>query len=181
MYTKLNTKYAQLSAKIFNVNYKHSEFDEKEEKILLTRLYSIQRNYYYLCDMIMDMLNKKEGHIRNDVLGFKANFVTRSVITPLSGTKINEVHFPYCGFLEMYKPEILNTLCKLKGTTLNEAEIIWKRAQIRFDKTVYKVMEYIVENTECWILFNRNPKQRWGCKNSLIAGIVNNLISSEVA
>jgi DNA-directed RNA polymerase, beta'' subunit/160 kD subunit len=162
MYTKLNTKYAQLSAKFFNVNYKHSEFDEKEEKILLTRLYSIQRNYYYLCDMIMDMLNKKEGHIRNDVLGFKANFVTRSVITPLSGTKINEVHFSYLGFLEMYKPEILNTLCKLKGITLNEADVIWKRAQIRFDKTVYKVMEYIVDNTECWILFNRNPTLNYG-------------------
>lgn len=158
----MNEKYSLLSAKFFNINYKHDEFDEKEEKILLTRLYSIQRNYYYLCDMIMDMLNKKDGFIRNDVLAFRANFVTRSVITPLSGTRIDELHMSYLGFLEMYRPEIINTLCKLKDITINEAMVMWQRAQIKFDKRVYKVMEYIVNNTECWILFNRNPTLNYG-------------------
>lgn len=157
-FAKINTKYAGLSAKFFNINDKHNKYDAKEEKILLNRLYSIQLNYFYICDMIMDMLNKKDGHIRNDVLGFRANFTTRAVITPLSGTKMNEIHFCYLGFLEMYKPEILNTLCKLKDITLNEAYNIWQKAQIKFDKTIYRCMEYIIDHTDCYIMLNRNPK-----------------------
>ena len=57
----------------------------------------------------------------------------------------------------MYRPEILNTLCKLRRITINEAYMIWKRAQVTFDKTVYRVMEYIVENYDLWICLNRNP------------------------
>lgn len=169
-FVKLNRKYAMLSAKFYNINDKHRYYDPKEEKILLNRLYSIQLNYFYTCDMIMDMMNKKEGLIRNDILGFRSNFSVRAVITPLSGTRINEIHFPYLGFLEMYRFEILNTLTKLVDITINEASIIWERAKIKFDKRVYACMQYIIEHTDCYILLNRNPKG-WGLKIPLIAGM----------
>lgn len=157
-YTQINAKYTGLSAKIYNINYKHEKYNEREEKILLNRLFSIQNNYFFICDMLMDMLNKKNGHIRNDVLGFRANFTTRAVITPLSGTKMNEIHFCYLGFLEMYKCELLNTLCKLKDITINEALVIWQKAQLKFDKRIYSCMEYIISHTDCYILLNRNPR-----------------------
>ena len=155
-YAKINPKYASLSNKFYNIN--NNEYGEKEEKTLVARLYSIQKTYFYICDLLMDLENKKEGHIRNNMLGFRINYATRAVITSLSGTKINEIYFPYLGFLEMYRPEILNTLCKLRRITINEAYMIWKRAQVTFDKTVYRVMEYIVENYDLWICLNRNPK-----------------------
>lgn len=159
-YAKINPKYASLSTKFYNINNK--EYTERDEKTLSARLYSIQKTYFYICDLLMDLENKKEGHIRNNILGFRINYSTRAVITSLSGTKINEIHFPYLGFLEMYRPEILNTLCKLRRITINEAYMIWKRAQITFDKTVYRVIEYIVDNYDCWILLNRNPTLSFG-------------------
>lgn len=159
-YAKINPKYASLSTKFYNINNK--EYTDKEEKILNKRLYSIQKTYFYTCNLIMDMENKKEGHIRNDMLGFKVNFCSRAVITSLCGTKINEIHFPYLAFLEVYRPEILNVLCKLRKITINEAYMIWRKAQLKFDKTIYKIMEYIVDNYECWTLLNRNPTLAYG-------------------
>ena len=154
-FAKINPKYAALSTKFYNINNK--TYTDKDEKTLNNRLYSIQKTYFYICDMIMDMLNKKEGHIRNDVLGFRTNFCVRAVIASLSGTKMDEIHFPYLGFLEMYRPEILNTLRKLRGITIGEAYMRWKKAQVKFDKTIYKIMCYIVDNYDCSILLNRNP------------------------
>ena len=62
----------------------------------------------------------------------------------------------------MYKPEIVYTLTKLYQLTVNEALTLWKRATLKFDKRIYKIMEYLVENNNLYILLNRNPKQYWG-------------------
>lgn len=156
-YAKINTKYSTLSTKFYSVNEKYEEYDPAMEKTLVMDLYGIQKRYLEVMDIIFDSISKKNGQIRNELLAFRSNFAVRAVITPLSGTKINELHFPYLGFLEMYRPEIVRTLSKLLDLTVNEAHDIWQNAQLKFDKKVYAVMQYIIENTECSILLNRNP------------------------
>lgn len=157
-YAKINTKYSMLSTKFYSVNDKYRYYDEADEKTLVMDLYGIQKRYLEVMDILFEAISKKTGQIRNDLLAFRSNFSVRAVIVPLSGTKINEVHFPYLGFLEMYRPEIIRTLSSLMDITVSEAHDIWQRAQLKFDKRVYAVMQYIIEHTDCEILLNRNPK-----------------------
>lgn len=161
-YAKINTKYSTLSTKFYNVNEKYEDYDPAMEKTLVMDLYGIQKRYNEVMDIIFESISRKNGQIRNELLAFRSNFAVRAVIVPLSGTKTNEVHFPYLGFLEMYRPEIVRTLSKLLDVTVNEAHNIWQQAQLKFDKKVYAVMQYIIEHTECSILLNRNPTLNFG-------------------
>lgn len=161
-YDPINTQFTMLSCKVHDVNNKYLEMTEETEKILNMRLYAIQTRYAYIAAKISKGLNKKTGHIRSNIQGARYNNSGRYIISPMKTGKINEVDFPYLGFLEMYRPEIIHLLCKLNDLTINEAYILWKQATLQFNKRIYKIMDYMVKNYNIHILLNRNPTIAYG-------------------
>ena len=162
MYDPINTDYSILSTKIYNLNHKFLILDDENCKIVNSRLFQVQLRLDSIATKIAQGLNKKHGLIRNNIQGSRYNHSTRAVISPMANGKINEVDFPYLGFLEMYRPEIIFTLCKLYDVTINDAYVLWKKAQLTFDKRVYNIMNYLVENNDLYILLNRNPTINFG-------------------
>lgn len=161
-YLPINKKYASLSTKIYNLNNKYSVITDKNEKIVLNTLYGVLKKYEEVTAFIYETLSTKNGHIRSNILGSKLNHSGRFVITPLSGSKINQVDMPYLGFLTEFKPEIINITTKIMNITVSEANILWHRANQKFDKRMYDIMTYIVENYKTVILLNRNPTLNYG-------------------
>lgn len=161
-YLPINKKYASLSTKIYNLNNKYSIITPTNEKIVASTLYSVQKKYEEVIKFILDTLSTKNGHIRNNILGSKLNHSGRFVITPLSGSKINEVEMPYLGFLTEFRPEIINITSKIMNITVSEAYILWNRATQKFDKRIFDIMTYIVEHYKPKILLNRNPTLNYG-------------------
>lgn len=108
-------------------------------------------------DDTISSLSKKEGHIRGNILGSRFNYSSRNVIVPLSNCKINEIKLPYIGFLELFKPELINLIIKAEGITINEAVDKWTKATISFSNKMYQFMRYLVENTKggLRVLINR--------------------------
>ena len=99
------------------------------------------------------------------MLGERVNFSSRCVIIPLIGRyHLDEIKLPYLVFLELYKYEILNLLCKMDNLFINEALNRWNKAVEKFDKRIYLIMKYIVENTKggCYCFINRNPSLNYG-------------------
>lgn len=161
-YIPVNKKYSSLSTKIYNLNNKYMYMTDRNEKIVASTLYGAQKKYAEAAKLIYETISTKNGHIRNQILGSRLNHSGRFVITPLSGSKINEVEMPYLGFLAEFKPEITNILTKIMDITVAEANSLWSKAYQKFDKRIYDIMTYIVENHKPMILLNRNPTLNYG-------------------
>lgn len=160
---QVNTKYAQLTKKIFRVN-KSVLSTDKKKITLLRNLSEAQKLIMEINDDTVSSLSKKEGHIRGNILGSRFNYSSRNVIVPLSNCKINEIKLPYIGFLELFKPELINLIIKAEGITINEAVDKWTKATISFSNKMYQFMRYLVENTKggLRVLINRNPTISYG-------------------
>lgn len=158
----INNKYSSLSSKVFILNEQYGELDNENEKIVNTHLYSIQKTYKAVLYNIYKLANRKGGIIRNNILGSRYNSTLRCVIVPAEGGKIDEIDYPYLGFLEVYKPEIINLLCKCLQINASEAYRIWFRAGLKFDERVFNIMCYIVDEYEPYIELNRNPTLKYG-------------------
>ena len=136
---------------------------------------------------------KRNGLIRNQICGTRINFSARNIISPAkAGYKMDEIVLPYMTFLELYKYEIMNVLCKVKNIDLIEANKIVFNAMINFDEDVYMIMKKIISEEEIGVLLNRNPTIAMGSILYLkVAGIkhnnydntmsINNLILSLLA
>lgn len=160
---QINGKYAKLTSKIFGINKNNLSTDKK--RIRLYRLLSeAQKIFMDIHDDIISSLSKKEGHIRGNILGSRFNFSSRNVIVPLSNCKINEIKLPYLGFLELFKPELINLMIKSEGITISEATDKWQKATISFSNKMYQFMKYLINNTKggLRVLINRNPTISYG-------------------
>ena len=161
-FDKLNTKLATLSTTVHKFNAMKDPYSAKSIKIVNTTLYKIQQHYSKVVKLISETINRKNGIVRNNVLGARYNFCMRAIIVPMTSGKINEIHVPYLAFLEAYKPEIIHILCDVKKYNLASAELEWKKAQLKFSKRIYKIMNYIIDKYEPKILLNRNPTLNFG-------------------
>lgn len=116
----------------------------------------IQDKINAMWNTIFELLNGKEGFIRDKILGGSLNFTSRNVIIPDPTLKDNEVDLSYHTFLEIFKFHIIKYLECLEGISESKAEDIWESAH-QFDEKVYDVMMDIVEHGEIGIFINRNP------------------------
>jgi DNA-directed RNA polymerase beta' subunit len=89
------------------------------------------------------------------MLGCRVNFSGRCVIVPLSEQfSINSVIIPYLTFLELYRFHITNILTR-EGMSQNQAQERWNNAITKFDRKIYLIMKYLIENLDLKILVNR--------------------------
>ena len=157
-YTKIDKKYNSLMANI-NVLNKEKEYNVSTTKTINLNLFKAQNKLMSIYEFIFKTINQKEGHIRENILGGRINFSARNVIIPNCKLKAHHINLPYLTFLELYKPEIINLIMKLKGVTLTQACEKWNEAHMEFNPSVYEVMKYILKNTKrgVWCLIIRNP------------------------
>lgn len=152
VYEEVNKFYTLMLTTLEVIN----ENDDGDEKFILPLLYQAQNIYLQLADYVIDNISTKSGIIRNNLLGFRINFSSRSTITPLSiGYKINEVSMPYVGFLELYKFHILNLLTKIHNISYIDALDKWFKAVASFDQEIYNIMDEIIVKGNAAILLNR--------------------------
>lgn len=157
-FTNIDKKYNSLMANI-NVLNKEAEVNISTVKTINLALFKAQKKINLLYSYIFKIVNQKEGHIRENILGGRINFSARNVIIPDTTLRAHEIKLPYLTFLELYKPEIINVIMRLYNTTLTAAINKWNKAQMGFDETVYEVMKYLIKHTKggCVCLVNRNP------------------------
>lgn len=111
--------------------------------------------------IISNVLSKKQGILRKEVLGMRINFSARAVITPLTGNfEIDDVSLPYRVAVEVYKYQIINLLSKIKGINYNQALRLHELAQLEYNHEVYSILQSLLKNTKggLKILLGRNPK-----------------------
>lgn len=112
-----------------------------------------------VCDLwneVFKLVNGKNGHIKNRVLGGSLNFTARNVIVPDTRLRDNEIGLSYHTFRELAKQKIIYYLMKIDGISMAKAYGIWQRSA-KFDPHIYEIMNHIIHTEECYFIINRNP------------------------
>ncbi len=137
--------------------------ENKEERFINPLLLQIQKQYEKLIDYIIDSISQKTGIIRNNLLGYRINFSSRSVIIPLPPFyKTNQIRLPYLGGMELFKFHIINLLVKTKNISYIEALKLWYEAIYSFNQEIYDILCLIIKESKPAILLNRNPTINFG-------------------
>lgn len=162
-YTNIDKKYNSLMANINMLN-KEKEYNVATKKTINLSLWKAQRKINTIYSYIFNIVNQKEGHIRENILGGRINFSARNVIIPDTTLRAHQIRLPYLTFLELYKPEIINIIMKRDGVELTQATNRWSKAQMEFSESIYEIMNYILKNTKGKVkcLVNRNPTINYG-------------------
>lgn len=125
---------------------------------ILSLSYKNQTLINTVYENIISSISNKEGYIRSTLFGNRLNFTSRSVITPLSGDfNIDDAVIPYIAAVELFKPQIIRKLAKLKNITFVKADALWFKATLEFDSMVYKIMKELIKKDNVNLLINRNP------------------------
>lgn len=123
---------------------------------------SIQNKLMKLYDLIFDQINKKEGHIKGQILGGRINFSSRNVIIPDPTLRVDKVRLGYLTTMELFKYEIIAYIEKINNCTYNQAYTEWYKGTIKFDPKIYEIMVYINKKRKPKVFINRNPTINYG-------------------
>lgn len=153
-----DTFYFQSVNKIINTLWTLSESLKKcldvERELIQLRLQTKLNAYW---GDSFDLINGKEGFIRDQILGGSINYSSRNVICPDPTLRDNEVDLSYNTFIEIFKYKIIYYIMRLNSCTLSIAYYKWKQACLRFDESVYNIMSHIVNHEKVKVVINRNP------------------------
>lgn len=147
----LNSPY-KLEQKIKRKKTKDDVFRLRKENIL----YSMQHDLNTLWDKVFDTIDKKTGHINEQLLGGRLNYTARNVIIPDVDLRADQVKLGYITFLELYKLEIIAILQEMYSITPPEAWDMWEKASIHFSDKIYRVMNHMITRKPIYVLVNRS-------------------------
>lgn len=136
-------------------------------------LYSIQNDIDKLWDMSFDMIKKKEGTIRDKILGGRLNMSARNVIVPGKHLKADEIELGYTTFLELYKLEIISILTIIHDIPHSKAWSMFDEAKINFNDQIYKIMLFMLKRYKIVCEINRNPTINYGSQLAMKVAHVN--------
>lgn len=116
----------------------------------------IQERVNTMWDFNFELINKKEGFIRNKLIAGALNYTARCVIVPDPTLRVDEVIVSYQQFRVQMKYRIIYYIMNIDKCSLSTAYYQWKDAY-EFDEHVYNIMMLIIEREHPRILLNRNP------------------------
>lgn len=116
----------------------------------------IQTSVNKMWEFNFEMINHKEGFIRNKLIAGSLNYTSRCVITPDPTLRIDEVDLNYQAFRVLYKFRIMYYIMKIEDIPLAKAFYRWQNSY-KFDPYIYDIMKYIIQTEKPRILLNRNP------------------------
>lgn len=127
--------------------------NEIESDLILN---NIQSRVNKMWELNFDMLDGKQGIIREQLMGGSINYSSRSVIVPDITLKTDEVDIPYASAYKLFKLQIIHYLMKLKHISMAEAASIWEDAH-NYNEEIHEIMSFILEKKKPRLLINRNP------------------------
>lgn len=125
-------------------------------------LYRIQQDIDRLWELSFKTIDKKEGLIKDQLLGGRMNYTARNVIIPDSSLRCDEIGLGYITFLELYKPELIGLMKQVYNINYQKATHIWEDASMSFSKEVYELMQYMLTHRKCMVTIDRNPSINYG-------------------
>ena len=138
---------------LFNLTEQLKSCEDIEVGYILARIQDRVNNIW---EYNFDMINKKEGMIRNKLICGTLNYTARTVIVPDPRLRVDEVGVSYQQFRIQMKFTIIKYLMRIDNCTMSTAYYRWKDAY-KFDEHVYNIMCMIIKREEPCILLNRNP------------------------
>lgn len=103
---------------------------------------------------LINELKGKEGLIRRDLLGKRADFSGRIVVVPEPEFEMNQCGLPLDFLCELFKPRLIKKLIKNKEITLREEYDSYLRNNIKSEKFIKLLNDMIKKKV---ILLNRFP------------------------
>ena len=149
-------------AELYEKRRKKWTKEKKERMDIPTILSSVQSKMMDLYNLVFELINQKEGHIKSEILGGMLNFSSRCVIIPDPELQADEIRLNYMAFLELFKYEIIACLVKMSDITENEAYDQWFKARIQYNPKIYEVMNFILKKQKPKLIINRNPTINYG-------------------
>ena len=138
---------------IFSLSQDLIDCPEIDRPMILSR---IQQRVNALWEMNFQILNGKDGWIRDQIMGGGLNYTARNVIIPDVTLRDNQVDLSYYTFRELFKLKIIYYIKTTENCTLSQAKRIWKLAATPTPKML-RLMNHIVKKEELCVLINRNP------------------------
>lgn len=138
---------------IFSLSQDLVDCPEIDRPVILSR---IQYRVNKLWSMNFEMLNSKDGWIRDQIMGGGLNYTSRNVIIPDVTLRDNQVDLSYYTFRELFKLKIIHYIQMTENCTLSQAKHIWKMA-IKPTSKMLNLMNYMVRKEDLCVLINRNP------------------------
>ena len=106
--------------------------------------------------MNFELLNGKDGWIRDQLMGGGLNYSARNVIIPDNTLRDNEVDLSYHTFRVLFKMKIISYLQRMNNCTLAQAKYLWETHH-ECDPMMLKIMRAIVKKERLCVIINRNP------------------------
>lgn len=167
--TKIDKKYNVVVSKVRTLNrlLKGANLKRKDKYSgaliqleVPSTLYEIQKKVNELWDLTFSLIDQKNGHIRENLLGGRLNYSARNVIRPDFTLKADEVRLNYHTFAELYKLEIIAHIRKIYQVSYREAFNRWSRG-IK-DGSLMEVMKMVLKKFKPYVFINRNPTINYG-------------------
>lgn len=120
-------------------------------------LYSMQKDLDSLWDLSFSTLDKKQGLIRDQILGGRRNYTFRNVIIPDPDLELDEIGLGYTTVLELFRLEIVKAIYQIYQIPHGDAWTMWENATMKFDQRIYDIMVNMIQRRRCIIMIGRNP------------------------
>lgn len=124
------------------------------EKTLI--LSKIQTRVNNMWKFNFDLINSKEGFIKDKLIGGNFNYSARNVIIPDPSLGDDEIDMSYQTFRILYRDIILYSLMRQDHKPLWKAYDRWHKAFV-YDPYIYEAMKFILKTYKPRTLINRNP------------------------
>lgn len=161
---KINTHFQALIKLSNYINaIDREEYNDKDTiNSINSQLAAMQLEIECVFETEFKSFTKKSGIIYSKVIGGRYNFSARNIITPsFDYIRADEVEFSYSTFLELYRNELINLYHRIHNCTLKEASMVWQKATVHFDETMYNIMQFMVTDKDSRkymnVLISRNP------------------------
>jgi len=152
---KLNRYYTQILTK--KEAMYETPCDVRINRVLYYNYYrQLQRDVNELYNYILEKMSKKEGLIRDNILGKRIDFSGRAVIIPDPTLNMEECSLPYLMFLELFKLKISKKIISLgKFKRINSAIDFIDQCIEMKNPILFNICKEIAKNEVC--MLNRQP------------------------
>lgn len=121
-------------------------------------LNELQKQFNRLCEIIIDLLNGKNGAFRRSLASGRLDNTSRLVITLGTDLKADEVDVPYQLMMVQYEGEIANYLSRIQNIEISKAISLVQENQMVPHPIFVKIIKQLLKHGNgVWVLVNRNP------------------------
>lgn len=150
----LNKSFIEINTHINSIRH---NVDDDNLTAIDKELFKIQQEYMELYDSILELISKKEGIARNQILSNKINLSGRAVITVNHDNDPNSVTVPKIMFTEIYMPKIITKLSHYLNLNYVDSTEYYYLNRFDLDNKYIDMCINDLLLEKPMVLINRNP------------------------